>query len=400
MPKPYEQVPNEVLKEAVANSDEKPKTGSKKSGSAAKEKKSAPAVTETRQRRIFKRTRAGVELSREEVRSIKEGRKKLRKELRARGIKSKREFELVAGSLGLYFDKRKGSFFWLLGHWLGALIASIIALLVILFIFSAVTQLRGHFTINLSDDMFKEGFVLSDSIGFERPTTELFANPALNVPCISIRAIPADIDNTDGEHNDKYFAYTYYIRNDGESTVDFRWELLLNSESKELSDAAWVMLIRDGEMRFYAEANHETGEKEMIPAKDDDTRGYLTLPIMDIYPESDQFGVVRRINGVPYYRVIPDLFESDKIITSGEVTNVVPGEVHKYTVVLWLEGDDVDTNNTKIGGHLGTHMSFELIRRNGQDVGSDFRNRWEQFWENLRFWEKWTVETDEESGTE
>lgn len=160
------------------------------------------------------------------------------------------------------------------------------------------------------------------------------------------------------------------------------------------------MLIRDGEMRFYAEANHETGEKEMIPAKDDDTRGYLTLPIMDIYPESDQFGVVRRINGVPYYRVIPDLFESDKIITSGEVTNVVPGEVHKYTVVLWLEGDDVDTNNTKIGGHLGTHMSFELIRRNGQDVGSDFRNRWEQFWENLRFWEKWTVETDEESGTE
>ena len=118
MPAQYDGIPEEELKSAA---EKAAKTNAEKNrpDRAAKKSKDQPSpYKETRQRRIFKRRRAGVVLSREEVKAIKEGRKKLRREMRARGIKSRREFELVAGSLGLYFDKRRGFLLWFAGHWL------------------------------------------------------------------------------------------------------------------------------------------------------------------------------------------------------------------------------------------------------------------------------------------
>ena len=356
MPTPFEHIPEDLLKEAADEAAKKKEEKKKK----AEDSKPDPELDGHRQRRLFKRRRAGIVLTREEVKAIKEGRKKLRREMKARGIKSRREFEVVAGSLGLYFDKRRGFLFWLFRHWLAALIGALIALLLILFIFSMVTKLRGLFTISLSDDMFKEGFVLSETEDFKITSTELFANPATSVPCISIKQIPKDVDSIDGEHNAEYFAYTYYIRNEGESTVNYEWDLELTSESLDLSTAAWVMLFEDGKMRFYAEGNTETGEPEALPPMGDDGRGYINIPIMELAPDSDQFEAVREVNGVTYYRIIPDKFIAPTEIAKGGQTNVKPKDVHKYTVVLWLEGDDADADNSKIGGHLGTMMTFRL----------------------------------------
>ncbi len=218
----------------------------------------APKITgaEKKQRGFFKKKRAGVILSKDEVKAIKKGRKKLRKEMKARGIKSKREFELTASTLGLYFDKYNKVFPWLYNHWLGALLASLAAFLIILFLFSIIQYMRGHYTVNLSEEMFKEGFTLSDNKEFINPTTQLFATPADEVPCISISHIPTEIDQIDGEHNDTYFAYTYYIRNEGENTVDYTWNLNLTSESMGVAEAVWVLLFEDGELRIYARENN------------------------------------------------------------------------------------------------------------------------------------------------
>ena len=57
---------------------------------------------------IFRRKRGGQELSREQIKAIKKGRKVLRAELKQRGLKSKEDFELTASSLGLYLDKPRG----------------------------------------------------------------------------------------------------------------------------------------------------------------------------------------------------------------------------------------------------------------------------------------------------
>ena len=73
------------------------------------------------QRRIFKRKRSGEVLTREQVDAIKKGRKVLRKEMKAKGLKEKSEFELTASNLGLYLDKPRW-WLWLLWFFLAAIL--------------------------------------------------------------------------------------------------------------------------------------------------------------------------------------------------------------------------------------------------------------------------------------
>ena len=308
--------------------------------------------------------------------------KKLRKEMKARGIKSKREFELTAGSLGLYFDKNHGFFAWLWSHWLGALIGTLLAFLTIIFLFSTVQKMRGMYTVNITDDMFREGFVLSDSEDFQNPTTALFASPATEVPCVSISQIPLDIDEIDGEHNDTYFAYTYYIRNEGESIIDYTWSLDINSETQDLSEAIWVIVFEDGEMRFFAKANNDTGEEEALPPFSDDTKGYLNLPIRELAPDSEQFEIVAKQGQSTYWRVIPYKFLSDTEITTGEQIEVALMDVHKYTVVMFLEGDDEQAVDDKIGGRIGVEMKFKLAYEDDEGGIMEF---FEKIFNGLKF---------------
>lgn len=396
MPTPFDFIPDEVKKEAAnaASSDgkQKPQSPREKGGTAAggtppqgeaprgeKEKEPKTIGEEKKQHRLFKYRRAGVVLSEDEVKAIKAGRKKLRKEMRARGIRSRREFELTAGALGLYFDKSKwGLLLWLGRHWLGALLGALAAFLAVLFLFSAVQYMRGHFTISLSDGMFREGFTLSDSVGFEHPTVQLFATPAADVPCISINQIPTNVDSIDGEHNGQYFAYTYYIRNEGESTVDYTWSLSIASETQSLSSGVWAMLFEDGVLRIYARANSQSGEAEALPPLSDNSRGYLSLPVRELAPQSDQFSLVRTVGDVPYYRVIPDSFLSDREIAAGRMNGVAPMQAHKYTVVLWLEGDDADVTDAMIGGHLGAEMNFRL-----ESEAERSQSTWTRFWDGV-----------------
>ena len=65
---------------------------------------------------LFAKKQSGVALTRAQIKEIKQGREKLRRDMRAQGIKDRKEFELTASSMGLYFDKNsKWAFFlWFL----------------------------------------------------------------------------------------------------------------------------------------------------------------------------------------------------------------------------------------------------------------------------------------------
>jgi len=350
----------------------------------------AEALTESKQRRLFKKTRAGEVLSREEVKAIKQGRKKLRRELRSRGIKSRKEFELTAAALGLYFDKNKrfGLLLWFFhGRGLWALLGALAALLAVLFGLSMISDMQGHFTINMSDDLFREGFLLSETVGFENPTTHLFTSPAENVPCVSITDIEPNINEYDGRYStENYFAYTYYIRNEGESAVDYSWVMKLNSESRNLSSAVWVMIFEDDKMVFYAKPG-EDGEAEALPPFGDNTLGYLERPLYNSASEAgQQYQLITTTQGgVSYYRLVPNSFLDDTTVAEGYQMKVVPHETHKYTVVIWLEGDDPDCTNDLIGGHVGMEMQFTLVdERDDGEKGNSFTSAWNNFWSSFK----------------
>ena len=168
--------------------------------------------------------------------------------------------------------------------------------------------------------------------------------------------------------------------------MDYTWQLKLNSESKTLSDAAWVMLFQDGEMLFYAKESEEGGP-EALPAFDDNTRGYLDLQMMDMNADpSEQYELIAQRGALAYHRIIPIPFESDTVVTSGIQTEVEPMEVHKYTVVIWLEGDDPDCTDDMIGGHAGMDFNFKLIEEEEQD-GATSEDKGKFTWDDLKFWE-------------
>ena len=319
--------------------------------------------------KLFRKKRGNIHLTRKQVKAIKKGRKLLRKDMRAQGLKRKADFELAASSVGLYFDKGwLAALLLLLGRWwpwmLGASAALALAAMALL---SVVTEMRGHFTINMSDELFREGFVLSETADFRNPTTYLFATPAENVPCISINDIPVDVDEYEGTHNEQYFAYTFFLRNEGQSTVDYVWSMELNSESKSLSDAVWVMIFEDGKMCFYAEPN-SGGKTEALPAFGDDTRGYVNPELMALCrnPE-EQYDLIRERGDLRYYRIVPVDFLSQTHVAEGGQTMVAPSDVHQYTIVIWLEGDDPDCTNAMIGGHVGMEFNIELTQvHNGE----------------------------------
>lgn len=377
---PFDHIPEEVKRAAAE--DAAPKTGGTKTAKRPPVDK-PPTGGEKKQKRLFKYRRANTVLTEDQVKEIKAGRKKLRREMKQQHIYSKKEFELTASSLGLYFDKNKHPFlFWLWRHWLGALLGALAAFLSVMMVFAGVQRMRGHFTINMTDDMFREGFVLSETEDFLHPTTHLFSQPATDVPCVSIADLPKDIDQIDGSHNADYFAYTYYIRNEGENAVSYKWQVMLNSESKNLGVAAWVMVFEDGEMSFYARPSG-SGGVEALPGFDDTRHGYIDPVLRQYLADPDQYQLVKTVGSVSYYRAVPKNYVSDVVIAEGEQKNIEPLGIHKYTVVIWLEGDDPDCTDELIGGHLGLEMGFRLIDEQGEETSQPW---WKQFTGKLRFW--------------
>lgn len=334
--------------------------------------------------KLFRRKRGGVALTREQVKEIKEGRKKLRKQMKEAGVYTKYEFEATASSLSLYFDKRRFFFLWFLhGRGLGALLGAAALLLLSLGAMAMVSQMRGLFTINLSDGMYKNGFVLSETEDFGQTAGNLFCEPAMGVHCLSITSIPADIDEYEGQRNGTgYFAYSYFLRNEGVDTVDYDWELQVTAESQDLSQGVWIMVIEDGVMRLYAERTPD-GLVQTLPSQDDNTRGYLDIPVMSLADPSLRFlETVREVGQLTYKRVIPIPFEDEDTVARGTKTGIAPQEVHKYTIVVWLEGDDPQCTDDMIGGHLGLSMQYTLKE---EEIENSF---WDSLWDGLDFWNK------------
>ena len=323
----------------------------------------------------LKYKKAGVILTRAEVAEIKAARKQLHRDVRTAGITNRQDIKILEAARGAYFDQPKLAkpiLAFLSGRVVAVILASLVALLALLFGLSEITKMKGHFSVNITQDLFKTGFSIGEVLedgNVKNPTSYLQGDVVEETPCISISWIDKRVDEIDGSHNGKgYFAYSFYIQNTGEAPASYSYSLNINSQSRAVSNAAWVMLFEDGEMCFYA-AKTEDGDNQTLPARDDNTKGYREPPFISNakYPDQQFEKIENDTSKLDYYRLIALPFESDTVVTSRLVEGVQPGEVHKYTVVLWLEGDDPDCTDELIGGHMGLEFNFETIEERIED---------------------------------
>ena len=201
---------------------------------------------------------------------------------------------------------------------LGLLIMTLF-LIIIYFLLVAFYE-GGSFTISL-DPAFaqKSGLVMYENENGEDKRV-LKAKSADFIDNISVKWLPKDLNKQgEGSHNgENYFAYSFYIKNKGSEVVHYWYEIIIDDVIKNADEAIRVMLYRNDDMTLYAKANKKTGGPE---------EGTTT-------------------------------FFSDKEVAVEQRRDFAPGEVDKFTIVVFVEGDDPDCLDDIIGGEMKMHMDI------------------------------------------
>jgi hypothetical protein len=197
------------------------------------------------------------------------------------------------------------------------IIAIIIA--AILFLLSFLQEKMGNFTINLDRlELYRKGIAISDEPYFINPTARLSAAPVQDATNITITDIPADVDRYDGSNNGtNYMAYSYYLRNAGKENVGYNANLILVSSSKGAHEAVRVAVWRNGVKTVYAKL---------------------------------------AADGKPEPGTVP--FVSDNVVVTYTVEDFLIGNVDRYTVVIWMEGEDPECVDKIVGGSVEFTMKF------------------------------------------
>lgn len=192
------------------------------------------------------------------------------------------------------------------------------------YVISVLYMRFGAFTVMVNKyDQLDYAMALSESQSFTTYTSMLNAEIDEKITNISVNWLPGWLDNVDGEHNgDNYVAYTFYCKNMGAKTFDYSYEVYIANMTFEIEKAVRIRLYVDGEYTDYAYA---------------------------------------RTDGVPGPEPGTTAFQSGTTVVKDIITNFKPGDVTKYTIVIWLEGDDPECVDKILGGELKVDMAMEVV---------------------------------------
>ena len=197
-----------------------------------------------------------------------------------------------------------------------------VSLLLLFYGFANFADTLGNFTINIKDYDDQTGITLSNDSTFENSTTYISADAVEKMDNITESWLPTDIDMIDGPHNgENYIAHTFYLKNIGKVDIKYLAEIKIIDVAKEADEAIRVKVYKNGEETLYAKKQ----------------KG-LEIP---------------EPNTTPFYSI-------DKVM-SQEVDDFQVGEVDKYTIVVWLEGNDPECIDNIIGGKVKLEMQFKII---------------------------------------
>lgn len=195
----------------------------------------------------------------------------------------------------------------------------LILLVGLVFVLSFMQEKSGNFTINLDRlQLYRKGIAISADGDFTFPTARLTAAVVQDATNITMSDLPDNLDDIDGGHNGRnYMAYTYYVRNAGKEDVSYVATLTLTSTSKGADQAARVAVWHNGRRTVYAARARDGGDED---------------------------GCVS--------------FLSDRVVCMYEEDDFLLGNVDKYTIVIWLEGEDPECVDAIVGGSVEFRMDI------------------------------------------
>ena len=188
---------------------------------------------------------------------------------------------------------------------------------------SALYKRTGSFTISIDKyEMTKYGLSLSENRDMTHKTSNLNANINEHITNMSGNSLPENLDMIDGEHNGpNHIAYTFYLQNAGQLPIAFDYKLAMSNISNNLDEAIRVRLYKDGVPTTYAKTRSDG--------------------------QGPEVGTVE--------------FYSSSLVAVGRVDTFEPNEITKFTVVIWIEGNDPDCVDRLIGGKMKFEMLMSVV---------------------------------------
>ena len=196
----------------------------------------------------------------------------------------------------------------------------ILLMLIILYLVIGIIYNNGNFSITLDKNLYYErGLIMYDDPDYKVFRSELYADPPETFDNISYKWLPTDVHESEGgSHNGaNYLAYTFFVENQGEEVADYYSELVVDDVIKKVDEAVRIRVYKNDEVTTYAKLS------------------MLGTPETDTTP-----------------------FMEDKVIALDHVSDFKPGDIDKYTVVLWIEGSDPECNDNILGGEIKISMNF------------------------------------------
>ena len=201
-----------------------------------------------------------------------------------------------------------------------------LSLLLIFYGLANFASTLGNFTIKVNpieqEGTKRVGISLSNDLAFTNPTTNITVDAIEKMDNITESWLPTDIDQVDGPHNgENYIAHTFYLKNVGDLTIDYSAEIKILEVGKEADEAIRVKVYKNGEETVYAKKQ----------------KG-LQIP---------------EPNTTPFHSI-------DKVMSQTNEAFEI-GSVDKYTIVVWLEGNDPECIDNIIGGRVRLEMNFVVV---------------------------------------
>ncbi len=181
----------------------------------------------------------------------------------------------------------------------------------------------GSFTVSIDKyDMVKQGLSLSETPDYEISRSVLNADIVYNMTNISGEDLPPTVDQINGVHNgENYIAMTFYLINSGDDTISYTGEMNIENVTKDVDEAIRVAVYQNGVKTVYGKTKSNGGGKE-----------------------SD----------------CDETFLSNTLVMRNTREKFESKAKDKYTIVIWLEGNDPDCLDNIIGGTMKLGMTFRI----------------------------------------
>lgn len=199
----------------------------------------------------------------------------------------------------------------------------LLVFLILLYILLDIIYSEGRFTVTLdSNKTLESGLAIFESLNNSHGKRKLEATPIKFMDNISYKWLPTNLNDLGGgSHNGQnYIAYTFYVENQGSRVVNYHYEVIVDDVIKNVDEAIRIRIYRNDEVTTYAKPNH-----------------------FDHQPEKDTVA-------------FKDIENAEGTIILEQVNGFKPDDLDTITVVVWLEGDDPDCEDSLIGGELKMHM--------------------------------------------